>query len=71
MMVSLCRGRTASSSKEIMDPEININIYILFKSYVKCKAIDYESRRVEGFYDIQLNIKGKKDICESFKDYIR
>lgn len=37
---------------------------------MKCKAIDYESRRVEGFYDIQLNIKGKKDIYESFKDYI-
>lgn len=40
------------------------------KSYVKCKHIDYESRRVEGFYDIQLNIKGKKDIYESFKDYV-
>ena len=40
------------------------------KSYVKCKQIDYESRRTEGFYDIQLNIKGKKDIHESFKDYV-
>ncbi len=39
-------------------------------SYVKCKTIDYESRRVENYYDIQLNIKGKKDIYESFKDYI-
>jgi ubiquitin carboxyl-terminal hydrolase 7 len=39
-------------------------------SYVKCKHVDYESRRVEGFYDIQLNIKGKKDIYESFKDYV-
>jgi len=39
-------------------------------SYVKCKVIDYESRRTEGFYDIQLNIKGKKDIIDSFKDYI-
>ena len=39
-------------------------------SYIKCKTIDYESRRVEPFYDIQLNIKGKKDIYESFKDYV-
>lgn len=39
-------------------------------SYIKCKSIEYESRRVEPFYDIQLNIKGKKDIYESFKDYI-
>ncbi|EDS38979.1 conserved hypothetical protein [Culex quinquefasciatus] len=28
------------------------------------------SRRTEKFYDIQLNIKGKKNINESFKNYI-
>ena len=38
-------------------------------SYVKCKHVDYTSTREESFYDIQLNIKGKKDIYESFKDY--
>lgn len=30
-------------------------------SFIKCKNIDYTSRRVETFYDIQLNIKGKKN----------
>lgn len=39
-------------------------------SYFKCKHVDYTSSRTETFYDIQLNIKGKKDIYESFKDYI-
>ncbi|XP_063971847.1 ubiquitin carboxyl-terminal hydrolase 7 isoform X1 [Diachasmimorpha longicaudata] len=39
-------------------------------SFIKCKNIDYTSKRVETFYDIQLNIKGKKNIYESFKDYI-
>ncbi|KAF7994192.1 hypothetical protein HCN44_011461 [Aphidius gifuensis] len=39
-------------------------------SYIKCKNIEYSSTRVETFYDIQLNIKGKKNIYESFKDYI-
>ncbi|XP_554912.2 ubiquitin carboxyl-terminal hydrolase 7 isoform X1 [Anopheles gambiae] len=39
-------------------------------SYIKCQNIDYTSRRTETFYDIQLNIKGKKNIQESFKDYI-
>lgn len=29
-------------------------------SFIKCKNIDYKSTRVETFYDIQLNIKGKK-----------
>ncbi|XP_022103325.1 ubiquitin carboxyl-terminal hydrolase 7-like [Acanthaster planci] len=39
-------------------------------SYIKCKDIDYESVRNEPFYDIQLNIKGKKNVYESFKDYV-
>ncbi|XP_046987971.1 ubiquitin carboxyl-terminal hydrolase 7 [Schistocerca americana] len=39
-------------------------------SFIKCKNIDYTSTRVETFYDIQLNIKGKKNIDESFRDYI-
>ncbi|KDR24281.1 ubiquitin carboxyl-terminal hydrolase 7 [Zootermopsis nevadensis] len=39
-------------------------------SFIKCKNIDYTSTRVETFYDIQLNIKGKKNIEESFHDYI-
>ncbi|KAL1494339.1 hypothetical protein ABEB36_009953 [Hypothenemus hampei] len=39
-------------------------------SYIRCKNVDYSSTRSETFYDIQLNIKGKKNIYESFKDYI-
>ncbi len=27
--------------------------------------------RIESFYDIQLNIKGKKNIMESFRDYVK
>lgn len=30
-------------------------------SYIKCKNVDYGSTRLETFYDIQLNIKGKKN----------
>jgi ubiquitin carboxyl-terminal hydrolase 7 len=39
-------------------------------SYIKCKHVDYLSSRTEPFYDIQLNIKSKKTIADSFKDYI-
>ncbi|KAK9885250.1 hypothetical protein WA026_010749 [Henosepilachna vigintioctopunctata] len=39
-------------------------------SYIRCKNVDYSSTRSETFYDIQLNIKGKKNIDESFKDYV-
>ena len=40
-------------------------------SYIRCKNVDYKSTRTESFYDIQLNIKGKKSIEESFTDYIQ
>ncbi|OQR77838.1 ubiquitin carboxyl-terminal hydrolase 7-like, partial [Tropilaelaps mercedesae] len=38
-------------------------------SYITCKNVTYQSKRIEPFYDIQLNVKGKKDIVDSFKDY--
>ena len=38
-------------------------------SFLRCKNVDYTSSRIEPFYDIQLNIKGKKNIYESFKEY--
>lgn len=31
------------------------------ESYVRCTHVDYESTRVETFFDIQLNIKDKSD----------
>jgi ubiquitin carboxyl-terminal hydrolase 7 len=40
-------------------------------SYIRCKNVDYTSSRTESFYDIQLSIKGKKDIHESFVDYVK
>ncbi|KAI8097769.1 uncharacterized protein BX664DRAFT_86528 [Halteromyces radiatus] len=41
------------------------------KSYIKCIDVDYESSRVEDFYDIQLNVMGCGDVQESFREYIR
>lgn len=32
-----------------------------FQSYIRCKHIDYCSSKEEAFYDIQLNLKGKKN----------
>ncbi|KAJ1650049.1 ubiquitin-specific protease ubp15, partial [Dispira simplex] len=39
------------------------------KSYIKCVNVDYESSRTENYYDIQLNVKGCKNLIESFRDY--
>lgn len=38
-------------------------------SYIKCKHINYVSERQEAFYDIQLRVKGQKDLDLSFKNY--
>lgn len=39
-------------------------------SFIRCKQVDCSSSRNEPFYDIQLNVKGKRNIHESFKDYV-
>lgn len=41
------------------------------RTYISCINVDYESRRVEDFWDVQLNVSGMKDIEESFRDYIQ
>ncbi|KAJ3205843.1 hypothetical protein HDU82_004926 [Entophlyctis luteolus] len=41
-----------------------------YKSYVRCLDVEFESSRVEDFYDIQLNVKGKMNVTESFQDYV-
>lgn len=41
------------------------------RTYISCINVDYESRRVEDFWDIQLNVSGNKNLEESFKDYVQ
>ncbi|KAI1864897.1 hypothetical protein JX265_004097 [Neoarthrinium moseri] len=41
------------------------------KTYVSCIDVDYESSRVEDFWDIQLNVRGNPTLEDSFKDYIQ
>merc|ERR1712180_467358 len=40
-------------------------------SYIQCTNIDYRSSRDEPFYDIQLNVKGKKTVLDSFREYAK
>ena len=41
------------------------------KTYLKCINVEYESSRIEDFWDLQLNVSGCKSVDESFKDYIQ
>lgn len=40
------------------------------KNVLKCTQVNYESVREEFFYDLQLTIKGYKDLKESFERYV-
>lgn len=40
------------------------------RSYIRCVNVPFESKREEEFYDIQLDVKGCKNIYESFNKYI-
>ena len=41
------------------------------KTYISCINVDYESSRIEDFWDIQLNVSGNKDLDSSFRDYVQ
>jgi ubiquitin carboxyl-terminal hydrolase 7 len=41
------------------------------KTYISCINVDFESSRIEDFWDIQLNVRGNKTLHDSFMDYIQ
>lgn len=41
------------------------------KSYIKCENVDFESSRIEEYWDIQLNVKGMETLEDSFHDYVQ
>ncbi|KAE8735173.1 Ubiquitin carboxyl-terminal hydrolase 13 [Hibiscus syriacus] len=39
-------------------------------NYIECINVDYKSTRKESFYDLQLDVKGCRDVYTSFDKYI-
>ncbi|KAJ2158993.1 ubiquitin-specific protease ubp15 [Coemansia sp. RSA 552] len=39
------------------------------KSYIRCVDVEFESSRVENYYDISLNVKGCATLRDSFANY--
>ncbi|CAI8053204.1 Ubiquitin carboxyl-terminal hydrolase 7 [Geodia barretti] len=70
----LCRVLLDNIESKMKNTVVEGTIPGLFEgkmeSYIRCTHVDYESARVETFFDIQLNIKGKKDVHASFMDYV-
>ena len=40
------------------------------KTYIRCIDVEFESSRVEDFWDLQMNVSGCKSLKESFENYI-
>ncbi|KAG6620093.1 putative ubiquitin-specific protease [Phytophthora cinnamomi] len=40
------------------------------RSFVQCVNVDFQSFRDESFYDLQLDVKGCKDLMQSFRKYV-
>ncbi|KAI3938560.1 hypothetical protein MKW98_016065 [Papaver atlanticum] len=41
-----------------------------YMNYTECINVDYKSTRKESFYDLQLDVKGCKDVYASFDKYV-
>jgi len=41
-----------------------------FRSYIRCPAVQFESSRVEEFYDLQMMVSGCSNLEESFEKYV-
>lgn len=39
-------------------------------NYIECINVEYKSTRKESFYDLQLDVKGCKDVYDSFDKYV-
>ncbi|KJH43026.1 MATH domain protein [Dictyocaulus viviparus] len=71
----LCRVLLDNLESKMKKSPVEQTIPNLFrgvmKSYIRCTNVCFESSKEEPFYDIQLNIKGKNNIMQSFREYVQ
>ncbi|EER27674.1 Ubiquitin carboxyl-terminal hydrolase family protein [Coccidioides posadasii C735 delta SOWgp] len=71
----LCRKLMERLEEKMKGTPVEKALHDLFvgktKTYISCINVDYESSRIEDFWDIQLNVRGNKTLDDSFKDYIQ
>ncbi|KAL5972070.1 Ubiquitin carboxyl-terminal hydrolase 7 [Taenia solium] len=69
----LCRVLLDNMENKMKGTSVEETIPGLFRgkmlSYICCKHVPYESKREENFYDIQLKVKGNRNIYQAFKEY--
>jgi len=69
MLVDGATGAAKATPRSLFD-ELKRLFCGRMESYVKCVNVNYESRRGEEYWDIQLNVKGFKNLRESFENLV-
>ncbi|OHS94333.1 Clan CA, family C19, ubiquitin hydrolase-like cysteine peptidase [Tritrichomonas foetus] len=69
-----CRVLVDNLEEKMKGTELENSIANIFKgqykSFIRCKDVEYESSRIEDFYDLTLQVKGCSTLSDSFEKYI-
>ncbi|KAG7380325.1 Ubiquitin carboxyl-terminal hydrolase 7 [Phytophthora pseudosyringae] len=66
----LCDRLEEKMKRTRMDSAIQKLFEGKVRSFVQCVNVDFQSFRDESFYDLQLDVKGCKDLMQSFRKYV-
>ncbi|KAF9675045.1 hypothetical protein SADUNF_Sadunf10G0190700 [Salix dunnii] len=75
-IAKMCKGLLKSHSFYLLaqGTVVEGTIQQLFEghhmNYIECINVDYKSTRKESFYDLQLDVKGCRDVYASFDKYV-
>lgn len=69
-----CRLLVDNLEMKMKGTELEQSIPALFKGqtrqYIRCINVEYESSKIEDFYDLSMQVKGCKTLQESFEKYV-
>ena len=68
ILMDRLEGRMKGTEAENALPKMFVGS---MKTYMSCINVDYESSRIEDFWDIQLNVSGNRSLDDSFRDYVQ
>ncbi|KAL5712099.1 ubiquitinyl hydrolase 1 [Ranunculus cassubicifolius] len=66
----LCEKLENKMKGTVVDGKIQALFQGHHMNYLECIDVDYKSTRKEAFYDIQLDVKGCRDVYASFDKYV-
>ena len=66
----LCDNLEEKMKGTVVENEVPRLLRGKLKNFVKCINVNFTSERIEDFYDLSMNVRGCKNLRESFEKYI-